>query len=566
MEKDNKYYNIIADIVKKHRKFTGLEAILDDIIDDVYNHSEVIINSVPNESVISAYLEKVVSTSIITVPKKMGFHPEIKHVTVSTLPQQPQQAPQPVIANEITKKVDNTLVDRMINSAESASIDSEPDLLEIAADKSESNDIIDEPIQEEQKTLLDSFSDDVLTEELDVSVKDEDENTDLFALSEQIVDNDLTQELQDDLPVDKLEDAAVENHEDNIIDELPTEGLEINEVVENSVSDNDFLQEQTEDSDLASENTEADNVQNLETQKDDNVLEEISDKNDLLENFIETDENEDEEPLQEAIEETEEFVEKDKEEGFLENDNSIEELCLTENETDVPVLDSTDESDEDLILDDSSAETELDAAPVEEVEQNDLELQISDDVEPVVDIDNSVEELLPEVGEANSEIFQTENSETLELEPTGDDFLQVESDDSLDLEPVNDSFEDSLTIDSSDELLESPETDEFELNLNEETEAPIELEVENNEPEKFTTTDFSKFDFNPEAVETDDALDTDLIVKDIQDLANKRPELKVIDVYNMKYKDNKSVSEISTELGIGEDSVIDALNEIIAVI
>lgn len=566
MEKDNKYYNIIADIVKKHRKFAGLEAILDDIIDDVYNHSEVIINSVPNESVISAYLEKVVSTSIITVPKKMGFHPEIKHVTVSTLPQQPQHAPQPVIANEITKKVDNTLVDRMINSAESASTDSEPDLLEIAADKSESNDIIDEPIQEEQKTLLDSFSDDVLTEELDVSVKDEDENTDLFALSEQIVDNDLTQELQDDLPVDKLEDAAVENHEDNIIDELPTEGLEINEVVENSVSDNDFLQEQTEDSDLVLDKTEADNVLNLETQKDDNVLEEISDKNDLLENFIETDENEDEEPLQEAVEETEESVEKDKEEVFLENDNSIEELCLTENETDVPVLDSTDESNEDLILDDSSAEIELDAAPVEEVEQNDLELQISDDVEPVVDIDNSVEELLPEVGEANSEIFQTENSETLELEPSGDDFLQVESDDSLDLEPVNDSFEDSLTIDSSDELLESPETDEFELNLNEETEAPIELEVENNEPEKFATTDFSKFDFNPEAVETDDALDTDLIVKDIQDLANKRPELKVIDVYNMKYKDNKSVSEISTELGIGEDSVIDALNEIIAVI
>lgn len=564
MEKDNKYYNIIADIVKKHRKFAGLEAILDDIIDDVYNHSEVIINSVPNESVISAYLEKVVSTSIITVPKKMGFHPEIKHVTVSTLPQQPQQAPQPVIANEIIKKVDNTLVDRMINSAESASTDSEPDLLEIAADKSESNDIIDEPIQEEQKTLLDSFDDDVLAEELDVSVKDEDENTDLFALSEQIVDNDLTQELQDDLPVDKLEDAAVENHEDNIIDELPTEGLEINEVVENSVSDNDFLQEQTEDSDLVLDKTDADNVLNLETQKDDNVLEEISDKNDLLENFIETDENEDEEPLQEAVEETEESVENDNEEVFLEDDNNIEELSLTE--TDVPVLDSTDESNEVLNLDDSSAEIELDAAPVEDVEQNDLELQISDDVEPVVDIDNSVEELLPEAGEANSEIFQTENSETLELEPSGDDYLQVESDDSLDLEPVNDSFEDSLTIDSSDELLESPETDEFELNLNEETEATIELEVENNEPEKFATTDFSKFDFNPEAVETDDALDTDLIVKDIQDLANKRPELKVIDVYNMKYKDNKSVSEISIELGIDEDSVIDALNEIIAVI
>ena len=145
MEKNNKYYNIIADIVKKHRKYSGLEAILDDIIDDVYNHSEVIINSVQNQSVISAYLEKVVSTSIITVPKKMGFHPEIKHATVSSVTQQPQQSS---VSNEVVKKVDNTLVDRMINSAESASTDSEPDLLEIAADKSESNDIIDDPIQE----------------------------------------------------------------------------------------------------------------------------------------------------------------------------------------------------------------------------------------------------------------------------------------------------------------------------------------------------------------------------------------------------------------------------------
>ena len=104
MEKNNKYYNIIADIVKKHIKYSGLEAILDDIIDDVYKHSEVIINSVPNESVISAYLEKVVSTSIITVPKKMGFHPEIKHATVSSVTQQPQQSS---VSNEVVKKVDN---------------------------------------------------------------------------------------------------------------------------------------------------------------------------------------------------------------------------------------------------------------------------------------------------------------------------------------------------------------------------------------------------------------------------------------------------------------------------
>ena len=82
MEKTNKYYNVIETLVKQNKKYQGLEAILDDIIDDVYSHSEVIINSINNDGVIQSYLEKVVSTSIITVPKKMGFHPEIKHRTI----------------------------------------------------------------------------------------------------------------------------------------------------------------------------------------------------------------------------------------------------------------------------------------------------------------------------------------------------------------------------------------------------------------------------------------------------------------------------------------------------
>ena len=75
MEKTNKYYGVIEDLVKQNRKYQGLEPILDDIIDDVYSHSEVIINSINNDSVIQSYLAKVVSTSVITVPKRLGFQP-----------------------------------------------------------------------------------------------------------------------------------------------------------------------------------------------------------------------------------------------------------------------------------------------------------------------------------------------------------------------------------------------------------------------------------------------------------------------------------------------------------
>ena len=559
MEKNNKYYNIIADIVKKHRKYSGLEAILDDIIDDVYNHSEVIINSVPNESVISAYLEKVVSTSIITVPKKMGFHPEIKHATVSSVTQQPQQSS---VSNEVVKKVDNTLVDKMINSAESTGSDStESDLLERASDKSELNDIVDKPIQEEQEPNLNSIDDNVLTDEFEAPAQDYIEDNDLLVLSEEIEENHLSSDVNEVLPADNQENLDIENHDEkNDIDELSTEDLEINNAPESDESENDFLQEQVEDSDLVVE--KADDIQSLDYQKEDDVLEEISDKDDLLDNFVESKENDEKEPLQEAADDIEEVV--------LENDDSSDDLNLDEVES--PMLNFVDESEENLNPEVSSEEVDTDESPIEEVEQNDLELQISDEAEPLAEVENPVEDLLPKADETNDDVLQTEESENFELEQSGNDFLQVEGDDSFDLESVDDNlaFSDELTLDSGDELLESTESDGFELNLNEEVESPVELEIvgeaKNDELEKFAVTDFSKFNFNPENVDINDTLDTDLIVKDIQDLANKRPELKIIDVYNMKYKDNKSISDISTELGMDENSVIDALNEIIAVI
>lgn len=567
MEKNNKYYNIIADIVKKHRKYSGLEAILDDIIDDVYNHSEVIINSVPNESVISAYLEKVVSTSIITVPKKMGFHPEIKHVTVSSVTHQPQQS---FVSNEVVKKVDNTLVDKMINSAESTSSDStESDLLELASDKSELNDIVDKPIQEEQEPILNSIDDDVLTDEFEAPVQDYIEDNDLLVLSEEIEENDLSSDVHEVLPADNQENLDIENHEEeNTFEDFSTEVMEINNAPESDEPDNDFLQEQVEDSEFVVE--KADDIQSLDYQHEDDVLEEISDKDDLLDNFVESEENDEKEPLQEAADDIEEVAAETNQEVVLENDDSSDDLNLDEVES--PMLNFVDEPEDNLNPEASSEEVDTDVSPIEEVEQNDLELQISEAAEPLAEVENPVEDLLPKADETNDEVLQTEESENFELEQSGNDFLQVEGDDSFDLESADDNlaFSDELTFDSGDELLESTESDGFELNLSEKAESPVELEIvgdaKNDESEKFAVTDFSKFNFNPENVDINDTLDTDLIVKDIQDLANKRPELKIIDVYNMKYKDNKSVSDISTELGMDENSVIDALNEIIAVI
>ena len=69
-----KYYDLIASLVKSHRKYKGCESILDDIVQDVYSHAEVVLRTVTNESVVTSYLNKIVSTSMITVPKKLGIN------------------------------------------------------------------------------------------------------------------------------------------------------------------------------------------------------------------------------------------------------------------------------------------------------------------------------------------------------------------------------------------------------------------------------------------------------------------------------------------------------------
>lgn len=83
---EKKYYDLIISLIKEHKKYPGYEAILEDIANDVYEHSKVVIGSVTNEDVITSYINKVISTSIITVPKKMNYNVKARHRVITTLP------------------------------------------------------------------------------------------------------------------------------------------------------------------------------------------------------------------------------------------------------------------------------------------------------------------------------------------------------------------------------------------------------------------------------------------------------------------------------------------------
>ena len=60
---EKRYYELIVSLIKDHRRFQGCESILDEIIDDIYQHAEVVFDSITDEQVLKQYLNKVVSTS-----------------------------------------------------------------------------------------------------------------------------------------------------------------------------------------------------------------------------------------------------------------------------------------------------------------------------------------------------------------------------------------------------------------------------------------------------------------------------------------------------------------------
>lgn len=445
MEKTNKYYSVIENLVKQNRKFQGLEAILDDIIDDVYSHSEVIINSINNDGVIQSYLEKVVSTSIITVPKKMGFHPEIKHRTIDA-----QQVLENV-AQRKAEKVNTELVDRMINNI-----------------PIENNEVHQETVEKDSEF-----------EELEPETSE--------------------------LMLSEAPKEVEQTTEDNI--------LNFNEEMHEESSDN------TLEDFVASDSLE---------------IEDLDEKEPTFET---------EEPIQE---ESLEVSELNEEPNFVEN---------TQN-------DSLELNDlENISLDDASEST-----ATEEIQ--DLETVETEDIEPIVDADVSASEQTL----ANDDIETIEQSdESLEpmldfddLTPADNDFETLEPTDTLDLQ------ED----DNSDSLLEAESLDESPLDvindngLNQIADV-ITTTLENPENTSSENTDFKPTDYSVFSYSTDkykDDIDAEEIVNEIKDLASKHPELNIINVYNLKFKDKLTIPQVASELNMSEDNVIEALNELVAIV
>ena len=467
MEKTNKYYGVIEDLVKQNRKYQGLEPILDDIIDDVYSHSEVIINSINNDSVIQSYLAKVVSTSVITVPKRLGFQPEVQRKTVDA-----QQVLENVVHKQ-EKAVNTVLVDKMINN--------------IAFDDKE-----EEPSLEESLSL----------EELEVSELQTPETT-IETASETVNEN-------KDLLISNDDKLEIETPNIDTQDEISVSDNELNVLIgenDNEISDIDA---QTEIVNETTESTEPETIKESEQ-----VSLELNDLDEI---------SEEEETQHDKTDEiqTSEEVDSIELEPVLADDSTLE------------------KSDEPLLQND---EIEIHEEETLELHQDDSTNFNSLDIEDL----NPVEE--------DSDTFETKDLEVLNSDDTSDVTLDIQDDDNIEL------LETSTADDSPLDVISNNGLNQIADVITTTLEFPGNTSSENTD---FKPTDYSVFSYSTDKYKDD--IDAEEIVNEIKDLASKHPELNIIDVYNLKFKDKLTIPQVASELNMSEDNVIDALNELVAIV
>ena len=469
MEKTNKYYGVIEDLVKQNRKYQGLEPILDDIIDDVYSHSEVIINSINNDSVIQSYLAKVVSTSVITVPKRLGFQPEVQRKTVDA-----QQVLENVVHKQ-EKSVNTVLVDKMINN--------------IAFDDKE-----EEPPLEESLSL----------EELEVSELQTPETT-IETASETVNEN-------KDLLISNDDKLEIETSNIDTQDEISVSDNELNVLIgenDNEISDIDA---QTEIVNETTESTEPETIKESEQ-----VSLELNDLDEI---------SEEEETQHDKTDEiqTSEEVDSIELEPVLADDSTLE-------ISDEPLL----ENDE-----------------IEIHEEETLELQ-QDDSTNFNSLD--IEDLNPV--EEDSDTFETKDLEILNSNDTSDVTLDIQEEDDDNLELLETSTADDSPLD----VISNNGLNQIADVITTTLEYPGNTSSENTD---FKPTDYSVFSYSTDKYKDD--IDAKEIVNEIKDLASKHPELNIIDVYNLKFKDKLTIPQVASELNMSEDNVIEALNELVAIV
>lgn len=315
-----KYYDLVNTLVKNHRKYSEYAEISEEIISDVMNRAKAICSSINDESIISSYLVKLVSTSMITVPKQLGFVPERRTIipssVIETLPvkNEIEIAPSVSATNDLeqTENCDG-------ESEEYIDLNDSPDEIVITENNQEfsqkttdyyvDKSLVDRMINETGSDDLEviELEDDLIDDDLAYSIDEEhkqeefaDEQIEYAEEIENLVESDeeMSDNSDDGIVVDDRKDVPDEltaseefndlDESEDIVEVIETDNLEVVEVENSDISGN-LTEDLSSDNELLNEEITEDMQEELSLDFDDTDNTEellpLEQESDLIEDF-----------------------------------------------------------------------------------------------------------------------------------------------------------------------------------------------------------------------------------------------------------------------------------------
>ena len=513
-----KYKDLILSLIRENKKYTAdCEDILNEILSDVYAHAEGILSTVTNESIVKSYLEKAITTSIITVSRKMGV--KTGH--------------------------------RRESDEENAKIE---EILKQTAPVANYAETVNEP----QETETEASE---LVEEFEET---EAEETEPEQELEDIEDNEILEEISepDEEAVEELSEIEEESEPD---EEAVEELSEIEEEPEPEEEESEENELQETDDDLEPTETPEyvdldEELEPIEEQPEEELL-------NIDENIEELDATESEtisDAEELVIDETEEYPESIPEVDKTLVDrmiNGVPPLEEIEKEIESPEIDELQElspADDLLEATSETIDFDIDADSLPETDfANEEELQEFDKTdspeepqsadEPVLEADEPILEeygtdsLIDSAGISdNSDLLDNMiDSDIDELVSFGDDdLLSNDLSGDLDLAEITPEIPPEVTEEITEDLKKGPE--------------PIEKQA----------VSYECFSFEPQKRD----LEYQETIDEINRLQSRYEEKPITKVFNLKYKENLSVKDIASKLEISEDEVLDILDNLIHIV
>lgn len=242
---EEKYYDLILNLVRQHRRYESCKTIENDIVDDVLKRLQPVLKDIHDEAIIESYLQKLVSNSIITMSHKNNI--PRRNISKPALFDNIVNQEKPV---EVTQKQEEHLeLENELNEPNELN----ESIFDLTEDNLEENSEISEKAEEfievpqseesiqpevglsEEKLVLDEISDNVEEQ------NDNDEEG--FSENEVMMPE---QDLGDSNNIESLNEASdviIENNPDNIVEDEKNEfSLDFSENKDNNDNSDELFE------------------------------------------------------------------------------------------------------------------------------------------------------------------------------------------------------------------------------------------------------------------------------------------------------------------------------------